>query len=206
MLLGARLSLLVMAVVPLLTALAGWAFLGEHIAPPDLAGMALTVAGVAWVVSERAPEGGPRAHLPLAGVLLAIGGAVGQAANLVISKHGMGRYDPFAATHIRVLAGGLGFAVLFTALRWWPRAREALRDRRAMAATSLGALLGPVVGVGLSLLAVQHTSTGVAATIMALPPVLILPVVRLRGERVTPRAVAGALVAVSGTALLFLAA
>src|SRR6185295_3377061 len=133
------------------------------------------------------------------------GGALGQAGGLVLSKLGMGSYDAVAATQVRVLAGILGYAVLFVGLRWWPRVGEALRDRRALGLAAIGAFFGPFLGVSLSLFAVRRIEAGVAASIMALTPVLIIPLVVLgRRERVGFGGVAGALVAVSGVALLFL--
>ena len=64
----------------------------------------------------------------------------------------------------------------------------------------------PGKGVWLSLVAVKHTAAGIAATIMATVPVLVLPlVIVFYRERVSPRAAAGAIVAVAGVALLFLA-
>jgi drug/metabolite transporter (DMT)-like permease len=141
----------------------------------------------------------------VSGLLLALGGAAGQAVGLALSKYGMGRYDPFAATHIRVIAGGVGFVVLFFLLRRWRLVFRALGDGGAVARTALGAAFGPFLGVSLSLVAVQHTQAGVAATLMALVPVLIIPVsILVMKERVSLRAVAGALIAVAGAALLFL--
>jgi drug/metabolite transporter (DMT)-like permease len=138
------------------------------------------------------------------GVLLGIGGAMGQAGGLVLSKLGMGEHDPFAANQIRILAGMVGFAVLFTMGRVWPRVVRAMSDRAAMRRTALGAFFGPFLGVSLSLVAVQHIETGVAATIMALTPILILPVARwVRKEHVSGRATLGAMIAVAGTAVLF---
>jgi drug/metabolite transporter (DMT)-like permease len=73
-----------------------------------------------------------------------------------------------------------------------------------MSRTLVGGVFGPFLGVSLSLVALQHTAAGVAATIMALTPVLILPVsARIRRERITWRAAGGAVMAVAGCALLF---
>ncbi|HOX45669.1 MAG TPA: DMT family transporter [Myxococcota bacterium] len=206
-LVGARLSMLIMALVPPLTALLGWVFLGEALTWLDGLGMLLTLVGVGWVVLERRPPD-PRGADPRArwsGLALALGGAAGQAVGLVLSKHGMGEYDAFAASHIRVLAGLGGFVLLFTACGLWGRLRPAFKDRRAMAQLGLGALFGPFLGVSLSLLAVQHTQAGVAATLMALVPVLVIPAAwLLRREPVTLRALAGACIAVAGSAFLFL--
>ena len=203
--LGGRLSSLVMALVPLFTTLFGWLVLGEMLTPTDLSGMLLVVCGVAFVVLERTMDAnGARRHVSVRGVLLALGGALGQALGLVLSKHGMEDYDAFAATQIRVISGAAGFAVLFVFIGWWPRALAALRNRSGLGFAALGACFGPFLGVGLSLVAVKYTQTGVAATLMALLPVLIIPPsIFIRRERITPRAVAGAVVAVFGAALLF---
>ena len=104
-----------------------------------------------------------------------------------------------------MLAGTAGYLVLFTALGWWRRLPAAVKDRRAMGLTATGAFFGPFLGVSLSLVAVQLIPAGVAASLMAVTPVLIIPVVVLLGrERVGPGGVAGALLAVAGVAVLFL--
>jgi drug/metabolite transporter (DMT)-like permease len=213
-LLGARRSTLVMSLVPPMTACIGWVALGEVLSLGQITAIALTVTGVILAVRERADThtgagaGVSKEHAPAElgkGVLLALGGAVGQAAGLVLSKYGMGDYHALAATQIRVMAGIAGFAVVFTAVGWWPRLWDARRSPRGLAFTALGALLGPVTGVTLSLYAVQHTATGVAASIMAVTPILVIPVAAVvYRERVTARSVLGAMVAVVGVILLFL--
>ena len=205
-LVGARISMLIMALVPPITALLGWTLLGETLTGLDWAGMAITICGVAWVVLERKKkEDGQPGRLPVQGILLAFLGAVGQAVGLVLSKLGMGDYNPFAATQIRIIAGIGGFAVLFSMVGWWPRVKIALGDRGAFLRINLGAFFGPFLGVSLSLAAVQNTETGVASTIMSIVPVLIIaPAVLVFKERVSLRAVLGAVLAVAGVALLFL--
>jgi drug/metabolite transporter (DMT)-like permease len=209
---GPRLSALIMSMAPPLTALLGWVVLGETLRWMDVLGMTLTITGIAWAVTDRAPPGAAGApevsSLPtrtlVIGVLLAMGGALGQAGGLVLSKHGMGDHDAFAATQIRVIAGSIGFAALFVVTRWWTNVFRGLRDGRALWLTAGGALFGPFLGVWLSLIAVQHTATGVAASLMATTPILIIPVVVLvRRERVGFGGIAGALLAVSGVVLLF---
>lgn len=205
-LLGARTSMLLMAAVPPMTAVLGWAVLGEAMTVYSLLGMVVTILGIALVILERPAEGAPlKAAKPVAGLLCACGGAVGQSLGLVLSKYGMGSYDAFSATQIRQIAGIGGFLVLFLFLRIWPQVFQAFKDRKAMAGISTGAFFGPFLGVSFSLLAIQHAVTGVASTIMALTPVLIIvPAVVVFKEKVTAKEVLGAFVAVSGTAILFL--
>lgn len=213
-LLGPRLSSLVMAATPLITAVLGWMLLGESMGVLAIAGMALTVAGIAWAIASRQPVVPARPPAWRAstgeassrlGVVLALGGALGQAGGLVLSKHGMAGYDPLAATQVRILAAIVGWMLVFTATGWWPRVRAGLRDLPGLVYATAGSILGPCAGVTLSLVAVQHTHAGVAASIMATSPVLIIPLsIWLDRERVGVAGVLGAVVAVCGVVLLFL--
>lgn len=205
--LGPRLSSLMMALVPPITAVIGWLVLGETLTPRDLLGMTLTVGGIGWAILERSGRSGAvvAGSVTPEGIALGIGGALGQALGLILSKIGMAGYDAFAATQVRVIAGLAGYALLFFPLRWWPNVGASLRDRKAVGFSALGGFFGPFLGVSLSLIAIRATVAGVAASIMALTPVLIIPlVVIIRRERVGLAGVAAALVAVTGVALLFL--
>ena len=206
---GPRLSMLMLSLAPLLTAIIGWLLLGEVLSARNLVGMLLTVTGIAWAVVERRPAaeeiGAPARRASVSGVFFGFCGALGQAGGLVLSKLGMGGYDAVAATQVRVLAGIAGYAALFLIFHWWPRVGPALRDGRALSFVAVGAFFGPCVGVSLSLYAVHRTVSGVAASLMALTPIILIPlVVLLRRERVGLGGVAGAAVAVAGVALLFL--
>ncbi|MCD4735708.1 MAG: DMT family transporter [Bacteroidales bacterium] len=207
---GARISMLIMAFVPPLTALIGWMILGETLTPVNLAGMSLTVTGIVLVLTKRdqnnkGPKRKIRISYPLAGILLAFGGAVGQAIGLVLSKYGMQDYDAFAASQIRVLAGLIGFTIVFTIRRKWKKLPSAFINKKGMLSLIVGSVFGPFLGVSFSLLAVQHTETGIASTIMAIIPVLIIPpAIFIFKEKVSWTEIIGAFIAVGGVAILFL--
>lgn len=209
-LIGPRLSSLLMTLAPPITALVGLFALGERLGFLGWVGMAVTVAGVAWVVKERPAIRGAGSSSPparsVAGVVLGVLAASGQAFGLTFAKLGMvGDYDPFAATQIRALAGIGGFVVLVTILRRWSSVRGAFGERPAMVLVTAGAFFGPFLGVALLLLSVRYVPTGVAQTLASLFPVFILPfVVVIHRERVSLRALVGAVVAVGGVALLFI--
>lgn len=200
---GARRTMVVSTSTPIFTAVLAWLFLGEAPALTEVLGMAVIVGGVLLAVQERAAPGAPTGNLAR-GVVLGLGGALGQAGGLLLSKHGMAGYAAVPATQLRVLAAIAGFAVVVTLAGWWRNVGAAVRDGRAMAATTVGALLGPGIGVALSLYAVSHAKAGVAACLMALSPILVIPIVLARGERVGVAGVAGAALAVGGVALLAL--
>ncbi len=205
-LVGARIAALVMAFVPVISALISWLFLGEILSRLDQTGMLLTTSGIIMVVTgKRAGSDGTRRGYSLMGLLMALGGALGQAVGLVFSKYGMGAYDAFAANHIRLLAALAGFVLLFTLTGRWRKLAHATRHPSGMAYTTLGSFFGPFVGVSLSLYAVQHTQVGIAATIIALVPIFIIPPsMILKKEKIGLRDVVGAILAVGGSALLFI--
>jgi drug/metabolite transporter (DMT)-like permease len=201
-LIGARRSMLILTVTPAIAALIAWPVLGERLSLRDLAGMALTAAGVVVAVAARIrdPAAPPPALWP--GVALALGGALGQAGGLVLAKIGLPGVHPVAGTQIRLGAGVIGFAVVISLSRRWRPLRAALRDRGAVGVAALGAFLGPCLGVSLSLYAVTHAPAGVAASLMALTPVFLVPVARLRGEPVGLAGILGPLLAVAGVVVL----
>ena len=208
---GARISMLIMALVPPITALIGWITLGEKLDGMEFLGMAITLLGIVLVMSSKIEikMGKPGKSLKMGpvvlGSLLALGGAIGQAAGLVLSKKGMQDMDPFSATQIRIMMGVVGFSIVITIFRRWQHLFGALKDLKAMKAMTLGSFTGPFLGVSLSLLAVQHTDTGIAATLMALTPVMIIPpAILMKKEKVSAIEIIGALVSVGGVALFFL--
>lgn len=210
-LIGARISMLIMSLVPPITALIGWITLGEVLSGIEFLGMGVCMTGISLVMLSG-PNKGKTFSLKkgkmgpvVMGSLLALGGAIGQAAGLVLSKKGMQDMDAFAATQIRIMAGVVGFLVVITLFRRWKNVQTALKDLKAMKFMTLGSFTGPFLGVSFSLLAVQHTDTGVAATLMALTPVLIIPpAILYKKEKIHLMEIVGALISVGGVALFFL--
>lgn len=207
LLIGPRLSLLVQSLSPPIATLASWMLYSEKLAPRQWLAMVVTLAGVVWVVLER-PESDAEVHRHRHlwwGVLLASLAAVGQALGFVLSRRGIGDYDAGAATFVRVLAAMAGYLVLLTLLRRWPSIMAATRHHKAMFIMTLGALVGPFLGVVLSMVAVRYCHAGVVTTIIGTMPILILPfAILLYGEKVSLRAAGGAVVSVVGVALLVL--
>lgn len=203
---GSRISMLMMSLVPPISALLSWAILDENLTLFSILGMILTVGGVMLVVLDReSDKSQKRFRHPIRGVLYAFGGALGQGLGLILSKIGMGDYNAMAATQIRVFSGIVGFSILFFILRRWNRVFAALHDRPAMTSTTLGSIFGPFLGVTASLYAVQHTQVGVASTIMAIVPILIIPpAILIFKEKVSIKEAIGAFIAVGGVTILFL--
>lgn len=203
---GSRFAMLIMTTVPPMAALFGFLILDESLGLIQLAGMIVVVGGIMIAIFNK-PVKGERLSIKLApkGVLFAFIGAIGQALGLVLSKLGMRGYDAFASTQIRIIAGMAGYAFIITLLRRWRVVGEAVRNVPAMKSVLVGAFFGPFLGISFSLLSVKYTKAGIASTIMAITPVLILlPSIWINKEKVTVVEAIGAIISVSGVALFFI--
>lgn len=200
---GSRISMLIMTLAPVFTAILARIILGEELAMTSFLGMMLTISGIVFVVSGKKGEGDRK--ITKYGISLAVGGAFGQALGLVLSKLGMKDYSAISSTQIRVIAGIIGFSIIFTMLKKWPLVLSSVKNIPAMKRITTGAFFGPFMGVTLSLLAVQNTNAGIAATLMSLAPVFILVPSRfIFKEKIKLREIAGAVIAFSGVAVIFL--
>lgn len=202
---GSRISMLIMSTVPPITAITGFLIMGERITLMDFVGMMITIIGICLVIFKNNSEDKKvvLSH-PVRGLIFAFIGALGQAFGLVFSKFGMGSYNPFAATQIRIISAIIGFAIVITITKKWGELNSALKDKTAMGRISVGAFFGPFIGVSLSLLAVQHAATGVVSTITSITPILIIPAsIIIFKEKVQAREIIGAVISLIGVALLF---
>ena len=113
---------------------------------------------------------------------------------------------PFAATMIRAYIGLAGFflALVLFNKDGLAQLNRAVHDRKAMGCVLGSTIFGPFLGVSASLLATLYTSAGIAQTIFALTPILIIaPSALLFHQKVTAREVIGAVISVIGVAMFF---
>ncbi|PKO06915.1 MAG: EamA family transporter [Chloroflexi bacterium HGW-Chloroflexi-3] len=205
---GPRLAMLVMAISPVISALFAWIFLGETLSLLQISGIILTIGGISLVILDR-----NNSHNPIygerrkwVGILFGVGAAIGQAVGLIFAKKGLPpEFPALSGVVIRVLVAVITvwfFAILtkqfkksFQQFRQFPKA-----FRFAFA----GAMVGPFLGVWLSLIAVQFAKVGIASTLMALTPIFHLPIGTILKEKITKQAIAGTFIAMVGVAIIFL--
>ena len=218
-LIGSRLGQLFMTLAPLSAAVSAWVILGEVMSFHAWLGMIITLTGIGVSVFNKNGSKGVSLKLPLKGVLFGIGAGVGQGIGLVLSKMGMEFYEmsipaddavmrdmlPFASTFIRAVTGAVGFLLLMGLQKKFASMSVALRERKGMVAALGATIAGPFIGVSLSLMAVQYTEAGVASTLMALTPVLILwPSHFFLNQQVSFKEIIGACISVFGASLFFI--
>jgi drug/metabolite transporter (DMT)-like permease len=217
-LIGSRFGQLFMTLAPLSAALMAWITLGQQMKPMSIVAMLVTLFGIGISVLGRGNHHMVSLKLPLNGVLFAIGAAMCQGIGLVLSKIGMDHYDvasmakagvsewliPFSANFYRCIAGIIGFTILLYFRDGIGHLREAMHDRKGLTVAIATTIFGPFVGVGFSLMAVQYTAAGIASTLMAMTPIIILlPSYWLFHEKITWKAVLGAFISVIGVSLFF---
>lgn len=216
---GARYGQLFMTLAPLVSGILGWFLLGEALTWKSSIAMLVTLSGIAMTILVRGNHK-VTLKLPLKGVLLGIGAGTGQGLGLVLSKIGLTHYTaaipsdapealqtmmPFAGTFIRAVFGFLGFLVILSLRKELGTMNASLRDRKGMSFAVLTTFFGPFIGVSLSLMAVQYAKAGIASTLMALTPVLIIvPYAIMRHQKITAKELIGTIITVCGVALFFL--
>ncbi|HLA43040.1 MAG TPA: DMT family transporter [Aggregatilineales bacterium] len=209
---GARLSMLIMALAPVISVILGWRFLDETLTGEQLLGIGLAIGGVIWVVTDRSPANGTvqqdkGTRFYVIGLLCALGGALGQAVGLIASRQGVeGDFSPISGNLIRLLiASSVIWAFAIANRQVTGDVRKLREQPRAAGYITFGAFVGPFIGVTLSLIAVQHTEIGIASTLMGLTPIFLLPIGYIAfKENIGIRAIVGTVMAVAGTAIIFL--
>jgi drug/metabolite transporter (DMT)-like permease len=204
---GPRLGTLLLSLAPIFGSVIAWIFFGEVLSILQITGIILALAGIAWVVmSHEEPPDTPHGYTRR-GVIFGVLAGLGQAVGLILSKQGLsGDFSPFQANAIRMLAAVI-FIWAWTVFEGKTMSTlAALREKpQVIRLLALGAFVGPVLGVTASLLAVQHAEVGVASTLMALPPVIILPISYfVFKEQIGWQAILGTILAIIGVAILFL--
>jgi drug/metabolite transporter (DMT)-like permease len=205
---GARISMLIMSVAPAIAAILAYFVLGETLSVVGIFGIITTVFGVSVVVLDRGAVTSQRIALTTTGLIYAALAAAGQGGGLVLAKMAFqeGNVNGFVASAVRIIASLVVLLpIALMTNRYSSPVRMFSDDRKAFWLTAIGSVFGPFLGISFSLIAIEYTKVGIAATIMATVPILMLPLLRfIYKERLTWRAVVGAFVAVGGVAILFL--
>ena len=204
---GPRLGLLLLSLAPIFGGGIAWIWFGEVLTVLQIVGILITLGGVSFVVFNRPDQNQHQDRHLFKGIVFGVLAALGQAVGLVLSKKGIeGDFPPFAASLIRMLVAAAAVWMI-AAFRGQTRSslQVAWEHPVSLGWVTFGAFFGPVIGVSASLLAIQHAEIGVASTLMALPPVFMLPVSHFGfRERVNWQSLTGTFAAIAGVAMLFL--
>lgn len=209
---GPRRTLLIESLTPPLTGLIALVAIQEELSWSAWCGVAVTVIGVTSVVLERNQPGDIKIAPDVfrLGLILAIIASISQAtgvvmAHIVLVDHAM---DPLWAAFIRLMAALLG---LLIAGSFMPQ-QGTLALGRKITQGELGkklwvmvfwaTVMGTFLGLWLQQISLKYTSAAIAQTLLSTSPLFALAIARIRGERLSQRAIGGTLVALVGIFLL----
>jgi drug/metabolite transporter (DMT)-like permease len=208
--LGARRALLMEALAPPLSALLALLFLGEQLSLSNWLGIALTIAGVAWVVSEA-----PRHNTQLLtttskshtlwGVGYGLLAVVGQSSGAVLSHGALAdsSISPLWSSLLRLGAGGLVLLLWIVAQKPVDLGLNHLRSKQLLLIITVTAFFSTYLGILLQQTSLKYTAAGVAQALANTSPLFILPVAAWMGDTVSFRAILGVFIALGGVGLLF---
>jgi uncharacterized membrane protein len=200
-----RLATLLLSLAPTFTVVLAWMFLDEKLGALALFGVSITILGIFWVVSEKHGKDQVRGT-KTKGVILGIIAALGQGLGLVLAKQGLqGDLDTLSATILRMVPAALALWIYALFSGHILSTLKAVAHKKALAATIGGTIFGPFLGVWLANIAVKNTQTGIASTLLATVPILIIPmVIIIHKTKPSLRAIIGTVIAFIGIAAIFL--
>ncbi len=220
--LAARRTLLLLSLAPPFTALMAWPALGEPLTLKMVTGMSVTLAGVAWVITERhttddstvGEAQSPRdtGHTVMGlnrfewiGVGAGVGAAACQAGANVLIKEGGISIGALEISIVRLTFGVMGLAIFLRVMDQLDDITSPFTAWRPAGLIVGATLIGTYLGVWLKVAGVRYTEfTGIASTLSSTSPVFVLPMAWFFDrEELSGRSVLGAFVAVAGIALLF---
>ena len=207
---GPRLSVLIMSLSPIFAAIGAYLMLGEMLALYSIIGIIIILIGVTIVVLEKSDDKIITNKHKIWGVFLALIGAFGQGIGVVFAKKGIlfestTILNPLSTSLIRMILGAIFIWICVIAAGKTSKLKIALKNKDGMKSTIAGAFIGPFLEVTFSMVAVTLTQVGIAQTLMSIMPVIIIPIVWiLYRQKTNMRGILGAFIAVAGVAILFL--
>lgn len=204
--LGPRRAGLLYALNAPLTALLGFALLGEHLAAAKVLGIGMVAAGVTLAIAYPSKESVGWEYVEgryLLGIALGLVGGLGHATAVLIARPVMASgADPATAAGLRIAVALAGLVAL-TALPFRIFRSTGNWSPRQFGRAAISGWLGTGIGMTLMLFALANGPAGIVATLASTTPIFLLPMLWsvTRSPPALPAWV-GAALAVAGTALI----
>jgi drug/metabolite transporter (DMT)-like permease len=205
MTIGPRFGMLMLSTSPILTAILDYILFGVKLSLVGYLGILLTIVGIAIVVLSQRDNGKVLdKKILIKGLLFGILAATGQSVGTIFSKMGVSSIGAIQATQLRIVGGLLAMFVIHLFTKNKDNLFSAIKNKSVISKMSIAGFLGPALGVWFSLLALQHTSAGVAATLTSTMPIMILPFsIFYYKEKIGIVEILGTVMSIVGIGILF---
>ncbi|WP_392385468.1 DMT family transporter [Marinomonas primoryensis] len=212
--LGPRRTGVIFATNAPMSILLGWLFLNEHLSLNQLFACGLVLSGVIIAIlfgKRQSLHAWEQTKGKLSvGILMALGGALGQASGALLSKPALlDGADPIAVSALRVTTGAVALMLAYGLFYRHRQPEHAIPFSQLTRQDFIGitalATIGMVIGMSVLVWGVGNANVGIVTTLSAVVPVLILPGLWITtGQRPTFGAWLGAILVVTGAALIIL--
>lgn len=202
--LGPRLTLLTGNLIPIVTGIFAVILFNEQVPAWGWLGILITLAGVGYVLWDKAPRAAIGIVEWRQGVVWALLFVFANALGILLTKVGVVQLSAYEASFIRqawAIAAIVAWGLASGALLEWVKP---LQNRRLWLPLFAAAIIGAFIGAWLSVAALKYTHAAVAATLNSTSPLFILPLAAIfLREKISVRAWLGAVVALSGIGIYF---
>lgn len=207
-LIGARFTMLITCTVPAMNSILGYFILNETLSLINIFGIFVTILGIAFVVFEEKGGDDVIPHDIKHGIFYAFLASIGQALGFLIARIAFdeGNLNSVVATTIRIVSSLILLLPIVVYLKKYKNPIKVFsKDKTALYFTTFASFIGPYLGITLSMIAVSKAKLGIASTLMATSPIIMLPLSHLiHRENLSVKTILGTIVAVFGVAILFL--
>lgn len=198
-------AMLLEYLAPPLAAFMAWVFLADGLSTIEVTGAVITLSGVLFVVTEKAPN---KQHaLSVTGIVFGCGAALCQASGLVMAFSVLQTesINAIDAAFVRLAAGSVLLAVIVGLSQRNAYSAIARQLRAINPLPLLGAIVfGTFLAIWLQQVSIANINPGLTQTLLSTAPLFLIPISLLKKQKITPRSVIGALISLAGIAILFL--
>ncbi len=204
---GPRYTMIIMSSNPAFGAVIAYFTFKETISFTGILGMIITLVGICLVVYQQNGNEVTKYKITKKGIIWGFLSSLCQASGLIFTKSAflMQEIHPLSASFYRVFPSFLILTIFGLATnKINVSSLKSILNRKTFTLILFGSIMGPFIGISLSFVAVTNIQVGIAATIMSLQPIIMLPISKyIQKEKFSTQSIAGAFLAVLGISLLF---
>lgn len=200
---GARVTMLIMALSPIIVSIIDFLFLGVTLYPIQIFAILITCLGIILVIFKTEDKK-ISLGFSVKGLLYAFLATLGQSLGVILTKLGSTTYDSLATSQIR-----LGVAIFFfgALVLYEGKSKETIKmitSKKALSLLLIGTFFS-VFGIAALIEAFKSANASIASTISSTSPIIMIPCsILFYKEKIRKNEIIGAIISVVGLSIFFL--
>ena len=200
---GARVTMLIMALSPIIVSIIDFLFLGVTLYPIQIFAILITYLGIILVIFKTEDKK-ISLGFSVKGLLYAFLATLGQSLGVILTKLGSTTYDSLATSQIR-----LGVAIFFfgALVLYEGKSKETIKmitSKKALSLLLIGTFFS-VFGIAALIEAFKSANASIASTISSTSPIIMIPCsILFYKEKIRKNEIIGAIISVVGLSIFFL--